>query len=416
MEEKIYGLLGRKLGHSWSVPIHRELGNAAYRLIELEPDALGAFLRREDIGGLNVTIPYKRAVMEHCDEIDEAALAVGSVNTLVRRDGKLKAYNTDVLGFRYMAEQAGVSPAGRKVLILGGGGASLTAQAQSRRMGAREVTVISRSGADNYENLDRHSDAEIVVNTTPVGMYPDTGAAAVDLKRFPQCRGVLDLIYNPQRTALLMQAEELGIPCSGGLAMLVAQATAAEELFFNRTIPDGENGRILRLLRRDQTNLVLIGMPGCGKSSVGMALAALTGREAVDVDAAIESRAGSSIPAIFDTQGEEVFRALEREETARLGKESGKILITGGGVVKDSRNYPALHQNGRIYQLCRATEQLARAGRPLSQNGDLSTLERERAPLYARFRDVQIDNNGTVADAAAAIWSDFCENFDTERA
>ena len=283
MGEKVYGLLGRKLGHSWSAPIHAALGCADYRLIELEPEELGAFLAREDIGGLNVTIPYKRDVMAYCDVLDPMAEAIGSVNTLVRRaDGKLYGYNTDAAGFCFMAQRAGIGFAGKKTLVLGSGGASRTAAACAKKLGAREVVVISRSGENNYTNLGRHADAERIVNTTPVGMYPNNGAAAVDLTAFPACAGVLDLIYNPRRTALLLQAEELGIPCSDGLPMLVAQAKAAEEHFFDRTIADSENERILAQLRREMTNLVLIGMPGSGKSAVGAALAGHAGKE-VDV-------------------------------------------------------------------------------------------------------------------------------------
>ena len=409
--EKVYGLLGRKLGHSWSAPIHRALGCGSYRLIELEPEELAPFLRREDIGGLNVTIPYKRDVMPLCDVIDEAAQAIGSVNTIVRQaDGRLHAYNTDAAGFCYMARRAGIDFAGKKAVVLGSGGASLTARAMARKLGAREVAVISRSGPDNYGNLERHADADIVVNTTPVGMYPGNGEAAVDLTRFPRCSGVLDLIYNPRRTALLLQAESLGIPCSDGLPMLVAQATAAEEHFFGKAIPDSENERILAMLRWDTQNIVLIGMPGCGKTTVGEALARLTGREAIDIDRRIVERAGCTIPDIFAKDGEGAFRALEREETAAAGKLSGKILLTGGGVVKDQRNYAPLHQNGRIYQLQRELTVLATDGRPLSAGADLAEMYVQRAPLYARFRDAAIDNNGTVEDTAAAIWRDFLEH------
>ena len=411
MGEKIYGLLGRKLGHSWSVPIHAALGCGTYRLIELEPEELGAFLARKEIGGLNVTIPYKRDVMQYCDEIDPMAEKIGSVNTLVRRaDGRLYAYNTDAAGFCFMARRAGISFAGKKTLILGSGGASLTARACARELGAREVTVISRSGPDHYGNLDRHADAQIVVNTTPVGMYPKNGSAAVDLSAFPQCEGVLDLIYNPRRTALLLQAEALGIPCSDGLPMLVAQAKAAEEHFFDRPIADEENERILAQLRREMTNLVLIGMPGCGKTTIGEALAALTGREAVDIDARIAEKAGCTIPEIFARVGESGFRTLEREMTAECGALTGKILLTGGGVVKTTENYASLHQNGRIYQLLRPLEQLPTDGRPLSQGADLAAMWAERAPLYERFRDAAIDNQDTVEACAQAIWEDFYEN------
>ena len=408
MEQKIYGLLGRKLGHSWSVPIHTALGCEGYRLIELEPEELSAFLAQENIGGLNVTIPYKLDVMPFCDEIDEAAKAIGSVNTLARRNGKLYAWNTDAAGFQWMARRAGISLAGRKVLVLGSGGASRTAVAVCRAAGAREVIVISRSGEHNYENLSRHADAEIIVNTTPVGMYPKTGESPVDLTGFPACQGVLDVVYNPRRTALLLQAEELGIPCSDGLPMLVAQAKAAEEHFFERSIPDSENERILARLRQETTNIVLIGMPGCGKTTVGQALARLTGREAVDIDQRIVEKAGCSIPEIFAAEGEAGFRALEREVTAEVGKGAGKIILTGGGVVKDPRNYASLHQNGRIYHLIRDLDLLPTDGRPLSQGADLAAMWAERKSMYQRFRDVMIENTGTVEETAAAIWRDFC--------
>jgi shikimate dehydrogenase len=346
--------------------------------------------------------------MPYCDEIDEAARAIGSVNTLVRRGGKLLAWNTDAAGFCFMARRAGIDFTGRKAVILGSGGASLTAQAMARHLGAGQVVVISRSGEDNYENLSRHADADIVVNATPVGMYPGNGAAPVDLTAFPACQGVLDVVYNPRRTALLLQAEALGIPCSDGLPMLVAQAKAAEEHFFETSIPDSENERILAQLRQETTNIVLIGMPGCGKTTVGQALAHLTGREAVDIDQRIVDRAGRSIPEIFAQGGEAAFRALEREETAEAGKGSGKILLTGGGVVKDDRNYAPLRQNSRIYHLTRSLSQLPTDGRPLSQGADLAAMWAEREPLYARFRDAVIDNNGAVEDTAAAIWRDFC--------
>lgn len=408
MGEKIYGLLGRKLGHSWSVPIHEELGRKGYRLIELEPEELAPFLAREDIGGLNVTIPYKRDVMPLCDEIDEAARAIGSVNTLVRRDGKLLAFNTDAAGFCFMARRAGIDFAGTKTVVLGSGGASHTVVACARQLGAREVVVISRSGENNYGNLSRHADADILVNATPVGMFPDNGASPVDLTAFPKCRGVLDLIYNPRRTALILQAHALGIPCSDGLPMLVAQATVAEEHFGCTQIPEGENERILRLLRQKTENIVLIGMPGCGKSTIGALLAQKTGREAVDIDQRIAERAGCSIPEIFARGGEAEFRTLEREETARAGALTGKILLTGGGVVKTPENYDALHQNGRVYHLLRALDALPTDGRPLSQGTDLAAMWQQREPLYRRFRDVTVDNNGTPEETADQIWRDYC--------
>ena len=410
MSERIYGLLGRTLKHSYSVPIHRALGNDGYALYELEPESLGAFLAREDIGGLNVTIPYKRDVMAYCDALDETAREIGSVNTIVRgADGKRTGYNTDAYGLAYMASRAGISFAGTKVLILGSGGASLTAQYVAKKEGASQIIVISRTGDDNYENLARHSDAQIVINTTPVGMYPHTGEVPVDLALFSACEGVLELVYNPRKTALAFRAEELNLPCADGLSMLVAQAKAAEALFFARTIPEAENERILRLLRRSTLNIVLIGMPGSGKSTIGAALAQLSGRTLIDLDEQIVLAAEKTIPEIFAESGEAAFRALEREQAQRWGKESGLILVTGGGVVKDERNFQALRQNGRVYQITRDLALLPREGRPLSLTTDMETMQRERAPLYARFRDVSITNETSPEDAAERIWRDFCE-------
>lgn len=413
MKERIYGLLGRTLKHSYSVPIHRALGNEDYALYELEPEALGAFLSRPDIGGLNVTIPYKRDVMAYCDVLDETARVIGSVNTIVRlADGRLAGYNTDAYGLACMASRAGIPFAGKKVVILGSGGASLTAQYVAKAEGASEIVVVSRSGVENYDNLNRHADAEILINTTPVGMYPHTGESPVDLALFPACEGALELVYNPRRTALLLCAEARGIPCTDGLPMLVAQAKAAEELFFNRSIPEQENERILRLLRRNTQNIVLIGMPGSGKTTIGVALSQLTDRRAVDLDEEITRAAGMPIPEIFSRFGEEAFRAMEREQAEIWGKESGLILITGGGIVKDARNDPALRQNGRVYEIQRDTGLLPREGRPLSQGADLAALERARAPLYARLRDTSIPNDTTPEDAAARIWQDFCASVD----
>ncbi len=413
MATRIYGLVGRALAHSYSAPIHRELGNGGYRLIELEPEQLGAFLKRGDIGGLNVTIPYKKDAMAYCDALDETALTVGCVNTIVRRaDGLLEGFNTDAYGLAYMAGRAGIRFAGKKTLIFGSGGASLTAQFVAKNGGSREIVVVPRGGADNYGNLNRHADAEILINATPVGMYPHAGAMAADPALFPKCGGVLDLVYNPRRTAFLLRAEELGIPCSDGLPMLVAQAKAAEERFFGRTIPETEIERILRLLRRDRQNIVLIGMPGSGKSTVGCALAELTGRTAIDLDEQIEQAEGRSIPDIFESFGEDAFRRMEREQAQIWGMESGIILVAGGGIVKDANNYTALHQNGRIYQVLRDVELLGRVGRPLSARADLAEMQRNRQPLYEHFRDAAVENNTSAEAAARTIWEEYCENSD----
>ena len=411
MGEKIYGLLGRRLGHSWSVPIHQALGCEDYRLIELEPEQLGDFLRREDIGGLNVTIPYKRDVMAFCDVIDEGAKAIGSVNTIVRREGKLYGYNTDIDGFLYMLRRADISLAGKKVLILGSGGASLTAQAAARREGAREVVVVSRSGPDNYENLpQRHGDAEVLVNTTPVGMWPDMAGRPVDLLAFPDMEAVADVIYNPGRTGLLLQAKKGGLRRTGGLPMLVAQAKRAEELFFDKAIPDGETENIIAQLWRDRTNLVLVGMPGCGKTTVGRALARLSGKPFVDLDERIVDSAGASIPEIFAQEGEETFRHLESLVLDDVCTQGGQVIATGGGAVLQAENRAAMRRTGRVYFLRRALEELPTDGRPLSQKGSLEEMYRARKPLYSAAADVVIDNNVALEETAELIWRDFCEH------
>ena len=407
------GLLGRKLGHSYSPSIHAVLADYEYDLYEKEPEELENFLKEGDFTGLNVTIPYKKDVIPYLFDLEPTAECLGAVNTIVRlENGQLIGFNTDYGGFRSMVNKSGLSVRGKKVLVLGSGGASNTAVEALEQMGAMPV-VISRSGENNYENLHRHADADLIINATPVGMFPRCGESPVDLRAFPQCSGVLDAIYNPRRTALLLQAEELGIPCSDGLPMLVAQAVAAEEYFFDKTIPASETERILRLLRSRMTNIVLIGMPGSGKTTVGEALEQLTGREAIDLDREIVRRAGRSIPEIFASDGEASFRELERQVTTEIGAMSGKLILTGGGVVKDPRNYAPLHQNGRIYHIWRELDVLPVEGRPISQRSSAEALWAERKPLYEAFRDALVDNNGTVEETAQAIWRDFCEDSGT---
>ena len=406
--EKLYGLLGRRLGHSWSVPIHKALGCEGYRLIELEPEDLGDFLSREEIGGLNVTIPYKRDVMQYCDEIDPAAEIIGSVNTLVRRGGKLRGYNTDIDGFLYMLRRAGISLKGKKVLILGSGGASLTARAAAKTEGARQVVVVSRAGEDNYENLpDRHGDAEVLINTTPVGMWPKLEGSPVDLRLLPKLTDVADVIYNPGRTNLLLQAEELGLRRAGGLPMLVQQAKRAEELFFDRAIPDAETKKITAQLRREMTNIVLVGMPGSGKTTVGQELARLSGKPFVDLDGEIVKKAGRPIPEIFAQEGEGAFRKIENEVLAEVCAKSGQVIATGGGAVLWSENRSAMRRTGRVYRLRRRLEDLPTEGRPLSQAGRLEEMERVRGPLYAAAADRDIWNDKSPEETAGRIWRDF---------
>ncbi len=400
------GLLGRKLGHSYSPAIHAQFGPYAvgYDLFEKEPEELHAFLTGDEWHGINVTIPYKKAVVPYCHTLSETAQMLQSVNTIVHRpDGTLYGENTDYYGFQSLIRQSGKGIRGRKALVLGSGGASVTVCAVLRDMNAESVTVISRSGEDNYVNLHRHADAQIIVNATPVGMYPNNGQSPVDLRLFPRCEAVYDLVYNPARTALLLQAEELGIPGFGGLHMLVAQAKRSSEIFTTSCITDVKVRRIEQNLRRQMENIILVGMPGCGKSTVAAALGEALGRQVRDSDALIEELAGKAIPEIFAADGEEAFRTLETEALRELGKQSGIIIATGGGCVTRPENYPLLHQNSTIFWLQRNLSALPTDGRPLSQTGKLEAMYASRRPLYERFADVVIDNNGPLEDTVNAI-------------
>ena len=398
------GLLGEKLGHSYSPQIHSMLADYEYKLFEKSPEELEDFLKSGEFDGLNVTIPYKKSVMPYCAELSPTAAQIGSVNTIVRRsDGSLLGDNTDAFGFENLIVHNGIEVKGKKALVLGTGGASVTAQAVLKNLGASEVVVISRKGEDNYENIAKHADAEIIANTTPVGMYPNNGKAAVDLTQFPKLSGVLDVVYNPARTALLLQAEKLCIPCAGGLYMLVSQAKRSCELFTGKSIPDSEIDRIERVLSHQMQNIVIIGMPGSGKTAVSTMLAERLGRKILDTDMIVSEKAGMTIPEIFAAQGEAGFRKLETEATAEVGKLSGNIISTGGGVVTVADNYELLHQNGVIVWIERDTNKLARDGRPISLSSDLNELYAARLPLYERFADIKADNNGDINDTVNAI-------------
>lgn len=398
------GLLGEKLGHSYSPQIHAELADYEYKLYEKAPDEVEDFVRRGDWHGLNVTIPYKKTVIPFCDELSETARAIGSVNTLLKRpDGTIFGDNTDAFGFETLLTQtlkADIS--GWKALVLGTGGASVTVCAMLRKRGA-QVVPISRSGKDNYTNLEWHRDAKLLVNTTPVGMYPKNGASLVDLGVFPKLEAVLDVVYNPARTALLLQAEKRGIPCAGGLTMLVAQAKRSSEIFLGHALPDGEIARITRQLARQMQNVILIGMPGSGKSTVGRLLAEKLGRPLLEADKELEKAAGMSIPVIFANESEAGFRRRETRILSELGKQSGTVISTGGGCVTREENYPLLHQNGVIVWITRDLNSLAREGRPLSLNADLSAMYAVRAPLYERFADFTVENDGNAEDTVNSI-------------
>lgn len=397
------GLLGRVLGHSYSPQIHSWLGDYPYALYEKEPEELEDFLRHGDFTGLNVTMPYKKDVMPFLDELSPAAQKMGCVNTIVRReDGTLYGHNSDYYGFLSLVRHSGIPVAGKKALVLGSGGASNTAVNALKDLGA-ETVVISRSGENNYQNLSRHQDASLIVNTTPVGMYPHTGTAPLDLRKFPHLEGVLDVVYNPAKTQLLLDAEALGIPNENGLWMLVAQAKEASEYFTGKKIRDTLIESIHHKLKIQVQNIVLIGMPGCGKTTIGAALAQRLNRPLADADELIVSLAGKSIPDIFAQDGESSFRGWETKALEALGKQSGLILATGGGCVTRQENFSLLHQNGIIVCLQRDLRLLPKEGRPLSQQNSLDAMYQTRLPLYEAFADFTVDNGGTPEETVDAI-------------
>jgi len=398
-----YGLLGERLSHSYSPLIHSQLADYEYRLIEKTPEELSDFLLcgtpNEMFSGLNVTIPYKTAVIPFCKELSDTAKAIGSVNTITRLpDGSLYGDNTDYYGFSHLLQkvnpQAPLTPKllSDKILILGSGGSSLTVQAVIKSSPCLpNIIVVSRNGVDNYENIDKHSDAAMIINTTPVGMYPNNGVSPIpDLSIFKNCKAVIDLIYNPQRTELLLQAENLNIPNVGGLKMLVAQAKKAAEIFTNTSIPDEKIEEITQKITMQTQNIVLIGMPGCGKSTIGKELAAKLGRELKDTDEWVETKTGKSIPTIFAESGEEAFRKLENEALEELCKQSGLVIATGGGIVKRAENRDIIKQNGIVVFLDRDIKDLPTEGRPLSQRKGVEKLAAERLPLYKKWSDYSI--------------------------
>ena len=404
------GLLGRQLAHSYSPKIHAMLGDYSYELFEKEPEEIEAFLKQGEWDGLNVTVPYKKAVIPFLDELSPIAQRLGAVNTIVRRDGKLIGHNTDYYGFKMLLETLPMPFELQKCLVLGSGGASNTVAAVLRDFDAN-VVIVSRSGENNYDNLHLHKDASLIVNTTPVGMYPDTGISPVpnvaDLTVFTYLRGVIDLIYNPARTKLLLDAEtkyddeDRWFNFRNGLLMLVAQAKEAAEWFTGTSISEDVIEPIMDRLEYDMLNVVLIGMPGSGKTTIGKLLSEKTGRRFVDADEEIVKLAGKSISEIFEQDGEEVFRDWETKVLEALGKESGLIIATGGGCVTRERNYNLLHQNGEIFWIRRKLADLPTDGRPLSQQNDLQEMYRIREPLYKRWNDWFINNYETAEEA---VW------------
>lgn len=408
-----FGLLGEKLSHSFSPFIHELLGYYEYKLYEKQTSELDEFFRHanhDSFDGLNVTIPYKKEVIKYCRSLSDAAQIIGSVNTIIRLpDGNFHGDNTDLFGFAYLLKKAEINPFGKKAIILGGGGSSLTVQTVLRDMKAREIIIISRSGNsnNNYENINRQYDAEIIINTTPVGMYPNNGASPLgDLSMFKKCRAVIDLIYNPAKTELLMQAEDLKIPYANGLAMLVAQAKKSAEHFLNTAIDDTKTEEIISKIIHKTRNIILIGMPGCGKTSIGKALADKTRREFADTDTLVEKNAKKTIPAIFSEDGEEAFRNAETDALKELCKQSGLVIATGGGIVTRPENQRIIRQNGIIVYLDRDVSQLPTAGRPLSEREGVNALAAVRLPLYEEWSDFKIKVGG-IEETAEEISGKF---------
>lgn len=404
-----FALLGYPLGHSMSPQIHAMLRIPDYGLCSIPPEELELFLKKGDFTGLNVTIPYKRAVLPYCDALSPQAAAIGSVNTLLRADdGRLLGHNTDYAGLLKLSQQVGVTFQGKQVLILGSGGASLTAQAVAKDQGAASVQVVSRSAALNYENVYAQPQTQIIINATPVGMYPHTEESPIRLAPFPHLEAVLDLIYNPLHSRLLQEAVALGLKWGNGIFMLAWQAKVAEEIFLGEPLPDDLGLKAARQLEQEMCNIVLIGMPGSGKSTVGQTVATALGRECLDIDKLIEDESGLPIPEIFRQEGEAGFRQRETAMLRKCCAGGGKVISCGGGAVLRRENQQLLRQNGRIYLLESVLDRLDRSGRPLSTSPEaVAKMAAERGPIYQALADARVWNDLSSNAAAETIKEDF---------
>lgn len=406
-KERKFGLLGEHLSHSFSPQIHARLADYPYTICEVERDALASWVENNGLNGYNVTIPYKQEIMKYCTELSPAAQSIGAVNTVVRRpDGTLFGDNTDYYGFAYMMSLLGIDVKGKKAVILGGGGASKTVQAVLAEGGA-QVVVVDLNLENNYDNIHLHFDAELIVNATPVGMYPATGKSLVNLEDFSRCCGVCDVIYNPAKTALLLQAEKLGIPCVNGLSMLVAQAKRAAEIFTDKVLSDSVIEKIRAYVAQETMSIVLVGMPGCGKTTVGKLIADKLGRDFLDADEEIKNTTGRSPSEIITSAGEAEFRKVETQVLGSICKESSKVVATGGGAVTIEANFDVLRQNSVVVFIERDISLLSTDDRPLSVN--LPELYAKRLPMYKRFSHISVDGNSDAQIVADRVIEAFSE-------
>lgn len=399
-----YGLIGEKLGHSFSAVIHKHFGYD-YELKELSPNEVESFMRQPPFSGFNVTIPYKQTVMPYLDRIAPDAAEIGAVNTVVVKNGKRYGYNTDFAGMRFALDAYGIRPAGKDVLILGSGGTAHTAAALMKSLKAKRIRFVSRTGELNYKNLSvEGKDAQIIINTTPVGMYPDNDGCPVDLEWFPHLEGVFDAVYNPLTTRLVARAREQRIAAGNGLIMLVAQAKFARDLFLDAPCADSVIYDILKKIEQDKRNVVLVGMSGCGKTTIGKLLAERLNKAFVDTDEDLIKIFGKSIPEVFRDNGEQVFRIAEREVVAELSKCNGLVIATGGGAPLTAVSRERLKQNAVTVYVTRAVQALDRTGRPLATDDErVKEMLAIRDPVYRKTADFTVSNDGTPQDAADKI-------------
>ena len=407
-----FGLLGRTLGHSFSPRIHNALGNTNYELFEREPSQLQEFFANPELQGINITFPYKVNALEACDVVDPRAERIGCVNTMVRKDGKWHGYNTDYDGFVFTLKHASIDVSGKECIILGDGASSATVHVALEDLGAKSITHLSRKTAPLYTDAPNYYEtAQIIINCTPIGMYPHNPASLIDIMQFAKLEGVVDLIYNPRRTVLLLQAEMMDIPHCDGLPFLVAQGVEAANHFQGESFGTNEIEQILRDMRHEKENIILIGMPGVGKTTVGKAIGKEMGRTCIDVDQELAKEIGD-ISTYITEQGEAAFREKEAEMIAKLGTQTGIVISTGGGCVTVPKNFAHLRQNGRIYQLTQPVEKLSTSGRVLSSGGieRLRELEETRTPMYESFAQCIVEHNRNAPETVAAILEDFEAN------